>query len=163
VSREIIHLELTCTHCDHKGAVDGKALSDRLNEPLTYANIAELSGEFKYSACGSKAILINDDQCELLLDSSNTRLCQACEKPIIFPRLQSLPGTSLCHTCAEEGEQPELTSPYPTPPPELSKCPRCESPSIVRENSETEIYFIGCTSFPKRRWTEELSDDHLRR
>jgi len=158
MSREIIHLELTCTECGHKGLVDGDALSQRLNEPLTNANVAELNGEFKCSACGSKSIAVSDDQGVLLLDSNNVRFCQACELPIVFPRLKAVPNTSLCQSCAEEGEQPVHPSPYPTPPPELSTCPRCERPSVVRENSQDGNYFIGCTGFPKCQWTEELPE-----
>jgi len=161
MSRTIVQVQLTCTHCDHQGAVDGELLTQRLGEALTYSNIAGLSGEFKCGACGSKSIAVSDDQGILLLDPNNVRICQACALPIVFPRLQAVPNTSLCQSCAEEGEQPERPSPYPMPPPELSTCPRCESPSVVRENSQDGNYFIGCTGFPKCRWTEELPEDRV--
>jgi len=76
----MIHVQLTCTACDHHGSVDGEALSQRLGELLTYSNIAEFSGEFKCRTCGSMAVLVKDDQGVLLLDPSNTRSCQVCDQ-----------------------------------------------------------------------------------
>ncbi|TVS00216.1 MAG: hypothetical protein EA406_01395 [Rhodospirillales bacterium] len=75
---------------------------------------------------------------------------------MLLPRIQALPGTTLCQACAREGELPDKSPPYPTPPPTLSKCPRCGSATIVRENSQDGEYFIGCTDFPGCRWTAPL-------
>ena len=42
---------------------------------------------------------------------------------------------------------------HPQPPPDKARCPRCRRPTVVRENSDGSGYFLGCTGFPRCRWT----------
>lgn len=162
MTKSIQNLNLECFSCGHTGKVEAATLEKKLAEPPTYKNIAELWKFFSCSSCGAKIVSFSDQDNVLLFDPANMRKCMECELPILFPRIQLLPDTALCLACADEGEKPEKPSPYPTPPPELSKCTRCGSPSVVRENSKDGHYFIGCTAFPRCRWTQELPEGRIK-
>jgi hypothetical protein len=161
MSKQIGEIRLECNDCSHQGVVSSDLIKHRLGEPLSYSNIAELWPKFRCSRCGSRHVCVSDEDKGLLLDPENVRRCQDCGIAILLPRIQALPTAITCQVCAQEGEQPERPSPYPTPPPSLSICPRCKRPTVVRENMTDGNYFIGCTSFPKCRWTAELSTERF--
>lgn len=114
------------------------------------------------SDCRSKANFVYNEKDQLLFDLSNISLCSACETPIPIARLNAVPGTSVCTPCAQGGAQDaRIPPPHPSPPSELSKCPRCEkygrnSKTEMRQNGSDKSWFIGCTTFPRCRWTRNL-------
>jgi hypothetical protein len=69
-----------------------------------------------------------------------------------------VPGTHLCVKCAEEAERLPPQEPWPRPPPHLRRCPwpNCGKPTEIRENRTTGQRFVGCTGFPRCRWTTDL-------
>ena len=156
MSRLIKRLKLECKDCAHRAFADSEVIKRCLGEALSYNNIAEIFSKFSCSKCKGRRVRAFDDLDRLLIDSENIRRCQVCDLPILLLRIQTLPETAKCQTCADEGAQPRRPPPYPTPPPSLSVCPRCKRKTIVRENSVDNNYFIGCTGFPKCRWTADL-------
>jgi len=96
------------------------------------------------------------------IDPAAITACRACGRPIPLPRLEALPDTNVCTPCAEDGAKPPAPPPYPQPPAGMRNCPRCGNPTIVRQSSEDQGFFLGCTSFPKCRWTRPFDErtDH---
>lgn len=84
-------------------------------------------------------------------------LCDECGQEIPPDRLTKRPWTRYCERCALEVGGPDVPKPWPTPPKRQAVCPCCGSPTIVRENRADGSEFIGCTSFPRCRWTANLS------
>ena len=85
--------------------------------------------------------------------------CIACGRPIDAFHLADMPGALFCASC-EPGSKPgSHASPYPQPPPRLSTCPRCKYPTVVRQRSNDNAYFIGCSAYPKCHWTNPLPPD----
>jgi hypothetical protein len=97
---------------------------------------------------------IADDAGLILVDPASLTSCRACGFPIPLPRLGALPGTNVCGACAAEGAKPRPAPAYPQPPADRVKCPRCGKPTVVRQNSEDQGFFLGCTGFPTCRWTQ---------
>lgn len=163
MSRAIQEVRVECLGCGRRGTVVNEALERLLGEQLTYVNIAELWSKFRCTGCGSKRIRLSDESDRLLLDPVDARHCKICGTAILIPRMEVVPDTNTCSTCAREIRRPEPPPPYPVPPPEVSTCPRCRRPTIVRENSGDGTFFIGCIDFPRCRWTAELPEARCKR
>lgn len=159
VSKRIESTVLECVDCGNRRHVSAAILSERLGEPLSYSNVAELWPKFRCTQCGSRRNRLSDEDHKLLLDPDNLLRCQVCELAILLPRIQAIPSATMCQTCAEEDEKPSRPPPYPTPPPTLVTCRSCMQPTVVRENSQDGSLFVGCTAFPSCRWTAPLGDD----
>ena len=142
-----------CPGCDRQTTIDAAMLEVRLDRPFSMNSVGQLYGRLRCSGCGSREVRIGDAVGRALIDPAAITLCHACGCPIPLPRLEALPDTNLCMFCAEDGAKPPASPPYPQPPAEKRKCPRCGRPTIVRQNSEDQGFFLGCTSFPKCRWT----------
>jgi ssDNA-binding Zn-finger/Zn-ribbon topoisomerase 1 len=95
------------------------------------------------------------------MPNAGPRLCGYCNEPIPEARLKTLPHTRYCSAaCVEEAaEERESSTHWPSPPKDRSSCPRCGSPTIVRENPKDGSRFIGCTRFPSCFWSGELDGD----
>ena len=154
--RVLQYVDLACIDCGRAAQVSAEVLERQLDEPPTLVNIASAWPKFKCRACGSKRIRLSDESGRLLVDPDSHLKCGSCGLPIIRPRLEAMPQASVCQQCAENLATPELTPQHPSPPPELSKCLQCGNLTVVRENSEDGSYFIGCTGFPRCRWTASL-------
>ena len=146
----IVHLK--CREWPHSAVVDGGDLEARIHEALTMRTIPELFGLLRCANFGLKKIAISDERSRLLVDLENLTLCQVCGKPIPLPRLAALPQTRACAAHAEDAERP------PQPPPHLRRCPwpNCRKPTEVRENRTTGERYVGCTGYPRCRWTSDL-------
>jgi Topoisomerase DNA binding C4 zinc finger len=155
-------VHVACLACGHQAEVRGEILEARLGEPPTLANIAEIWPNFRCLECRGAQVTLSANG-RLLLDPRNVRRCKACGVPILLPRIQIVPRTTLCEACMEASAMPQRRERYPMPPPGLDKCPSCDHPTIVRENSEDGQYFIGCTQFPSCRWTTRLPTNRLTR
>ena len=146
-----------CSGCNHQATVEAETLESRLDRPLSIASVGSLYGRLRCSACGNKEIRIGDADGRALIDPAAITPCRACGCPIPLPRLEALPHTDLCVLCGEDEARHRPARPYPQPPAHKRKCPRCGSPTVVRQNSEDEEFFLGCTSFPKCRWTDSVA------
>jgi len=101
-------------------------------------------------------IFVNNDQ--MIYDKLLSSTCSSCEEFIPLQRLELVPGTSLCTECASLGEADiKRPPPYPSPPSEFATCPRCQSSTQMRQNGSDKSWFIGCTTYPKCRWTKDNS------
>ena len=147
-----------CPGCGRRAAIDAETLESRLDLPLSINSVGQLYGWLRCSGCGSREIRIGDTDGRALIDPDAITPCHACACPIPLPRLAALPDTNVCMPCAEDGVKPPAPPPYPQPPADKRKCPRCEAPTIVRQNSEDQAFFLGCTSFPKCRWTAPFDE-----
>lgn len=142
--------------CEHEKALNNADLHTHLGEEPTLKNINQIFDRLVCQKCRSKNVILLTVQGDLLLNGASLR-CLYCNNPILEPRRHALPETIVCALCAEGNERPTVAPPYPKPPTELTKCPRCGAPTIVRENRRAAGYFFGCTSFPHCRWTAEPS------
>jgi hypothetical protein len=145
-----------CADCRHETALKSADLYTYLGAPPNLKNINQIFKRLVCQECRSKNVRLLTVQGDLLLNSESLP-CRCCGNLILEPRRKALPETFLCTLCAEENERPAVPSPYPKPPLELTKCPRCGAPTVVRENSKSGSYFFGCTSFPRCRWRAEPS------
>ena len=124
--------------------------------------LAENLPKLQCRDCRSKANFVFNEREQLLFDLSNLSLCSSCEMPLSVARLNAVPGTSVCTLCAQEGADDARTPPpHPQPPSEFSKCPSCEkygrdSRTEMRQNGSDKSWFIGCSTYPKCRWTKNL-------
>jgi hypothetical protein len=158
MARTIHELFLECMKCGHTGSVSGQVLENKLGDTPTFDNITEIITNFVCAKCRSKQVRVFEADDRILFDPSDLRRCEACNNIILAPRIRTFPTTSLCHLCAQEKEKPYKDPGYPMPPPSLAKCPRCHRPSIVRQGSTNDEFFIGCTGFPSCRWTSALPE-----
>ena len=147
---------LNCSKCGRQGNLDGQLAESRLDEPLSMNTVGRLYKKLRCSGCGSREIRISDEAGRLLLDPASITPCRVCGCPIPLPRLDAMPGADMCVPCAAEGAKPPPVPRYPQPPADKQKCPRCGDPTIVRQNNEDRGFFLGCTGFPKCRWTQPL-------
>ncbi len=152
--RALKNIAVECPGCGRQATIDAEKVEFRLDLPLSMNSVGQLYGRLRCSGCGSREIRIGDADGRVLIDPAAITSCRACDCPIPLPRLEALPDTNICMVCAEDGAKPSAPPPYPQPPAEKRKCPRCGTPTIVRQNSEDHGFFLGCTSFPKCRWTE---------
>ncbi len=86
-------------------------------------------------------------------------LCSSCGEKIPEGRLKAVPGTRYCTVCAEEVGKGQVDAPWPKPPADKAICPYCYSPTVVRQNAKDMSFFLGCSAFPKCRWTAEWPVD----
>ena len=147
-----------CPGCGRQAIVDAEMLETRLDRPLTMNSVGHLFGRLRCSGCGGTEVRIRDAAGRALIDPTAITLCRACGCPIPLPRLEALPNANLCTSCAEDGAKPPAPPPYPQPPADRRKCPSCGGPTFVRQNSEDQGFFLGCTSFPRCRWTRPLDE-----
>ena len=130
-----------CPGCDRQATIDAAMLESRLDQPLSMNSVGQVYGRLRCSGCGSREVRIGDTAGRALIDPAAIALCHACGCPIPLPRLEALPDTNLCMFCAEDGVKPPASPPFPQPPADKRKCPRCGRPTIVRQNSEDQGFF----------------------
>ena len=83
--------------------------------------------------------------------SGVSRLCELCGKPIHADRIEALPNTTKCVECQNADEHRKDTDND-----DMGSCPRCGCPLVWRHGApagSTTKYFIGCSAFPKCRYT----------
>ena len=155
---------IECQSCGHSAELNRYAARYRLKHDLTHDILPALLNSLKCSRCGTRRPRIFDESNRPLPhDIQNTPSeplqilhCANCGQPIDRYRLADMPGALLCASCEPKPKLGAHAPPYPQPPPRLSKCPRCNYPTIVREHGNDGTYFIGCSSFPKCRWTSPV-------
>ncbi len=153
MSGEMAHLTVECAACGRRLEVGANKVEAKLDGELTAQNIVGLRGAFKCAACGSRFVRLYDAQGRLAFDPHHIKPCAACGEPIPLTRLSAAPEASLCFACQQDNEREPVAPPYPQPAPEMKTCPRCGSLSVVRQNGEDMGWFLGCSAFPKCRWT----------
>jgi DNA-directed RNA polymerase subunit RPC12/RpoP len=156
--KAISRLLLNCSNCGRQASLDGVSLESRLHVSLSISTVGQLYGKLRCTGCGSREIRISDEAGRLLVDPASLTLCRVCSCPIPLPRLKAMPGTDTCVPCAVEGAKPPPAPHYPQPPADKRQCPRCGSPTIVRQNNEDQGLFLGCTGFPKCRGPNASAD-----
>ena len=80
-----------------------------------------------------------------------SHLCKLCGKPIPADRIEALPDTTKCVECQNADEHRKDTDND-----DMGSCPRCGCPLVWRHGApagSTTKYFIGCSAFPKCRYT----------
>ena len=154
--RSLKSIVVECPECNHRATIEAEMLESRLDRPLSIASVGSLWGRMRCSGCGSKEIRVGDADGRALIDPAAITPCRMCNCPIPLPRLEALPHTDVCVLCGEVEVKDRPARPYPQPPARKRKCPRCGSPTIVRQNSEDHEFFLGCTSFPKCRWNDSV-------
>jgi ssDNA-binding Zn-finger/Zn-ribbon topoisomerase 1 len=157
MARQLDHITIECSTCGRRTKVDGADLGNRIDDELSFDTVGRIVKRLVCGSCRARSIKVYDDSARLLVDTANTPLCRVCGDPILLPRIRALPTTTLCGHCATEASVQTQPRPYPQPPAQRSKCPRCGRPTIVRENSKDADYFLGCTGFPTCRWTSPFN------
>lgn len=150
---------IECGECDHSAVLDEDRFAEMIGDDLSIKTVSKLFPRLRCSKCGSRTIFIKDERERVIIDPRDIVSCKSCGLPIPLPRLAAMPGTNICPSCAIEGVKPQPQAAYPQPPDDMRECPRCGLPTVVRQNEEDRNYFIGCTGFPKCRWTCPLDVD----
>lgn len=158
--RSLEGIVVECAECNHRVTIEAEVLESRLDRPLSMASVGSLWGRMRCGRCGTREIRISDAAGRALIDPAAITPCRTCGCPIPLPRLEALPDTDVCVLCREEEGNHLPAPPHPQPPANERKCPRCGSPTVVRQNSDNHEFFLGCTSFPKCRWTRSMDDRH---
>ena len=157
------NIHIQCQSCGHAAELGHSDARRTLNRELTHENVPALFGALKCTRCGQRRPRILDEHREFLYGPTPTPAiapppaaarpealqCIACGRVIDAFHLADKPGALLCASC-EPGSNPP---PYPQPPPHLATCPRCRSTTVFRQNSTDGDFFIGCSTYPKCRWT----------
>ena len=79
---------------------------------------------------------------------SRPGFCDLCGKAIERGRLDVIPDTNLCSTCAR-------ADPSDDEDPKQDKCPRCGGVLVMRTPREgLTKYFRGCSNYPRCRYTD---------
>lgn len=151
---ESVHL--TCSECGRQASLDATLLESQHELSLSVHTVGRLYRKLRCKNCGSKRVRIEDEVHQTLVDPDKLVLCQACDEPIPMPRLKVMPEAKFCVPCAQDKAKPPPVPPWPQPPANKRQCPRCGSRTEVRQNTGDESYFLGCTSFPKCRWTQDF-------
>ena len=154
--RTFVKLSIECGHCGHAAELERSAAEKHLCRELTISAVSELFALLKCSRCGQRKARLFDDKGQLLIDHADLTPCENCGRPIPKPRLAALPDSLLCTSCADEKSTPARPPPYPQPPQKSKSCPRCGSPTIVRERKEDLVFFIGCSSYPNCSWRSAM-------
>ena len=139
-----------CMVCGHCASMDRKLLEDRFRKALTHQYWQEIAQRFICSICLSKKVTVHDEQGRFF---AAIRYCHRCGTTIPSARLDAVPDTQLCVDCVKDIEERHPRSHWPQPPAHLKLCPRCKNPTIVRQNSDTGEFFVGCTRFPRCFWS----------
>ena len=156
MARQLKNIRLECVNCGHVAVAEAEKLEEFLGEALTFNTVSTTYKYFRCTECDKSSARMFDDTNRLLIDPESIAPCHVCHSPIIAPRLEVQPETNACAACAKEGAKPPVDPPCPQPPASQKNCPRCGNQTIVRQNSQDLYYFLGCTSFPKCRWTNNL-------
>ena len=166
-------VRVECLSCGRNVVVDGSGLAEKLSyDKLSLKNIVDAVPLLKCDKCAERSVRVFDNRERLLFDADNPVTCAKCEAHIPLPRLSARPNTTMCIECTEKGELEPVAPPYSEPhqkalelkpayfkpPAELSVCPRCNAPGVVRHNSHSGARFVGCSTFPDCRWTASLPD-----
>ena len=155
---------IECESCSHSAELDLSAARRTLKRDLTHEIIPTLFNAFKCSSCGARKPRILDKY-RLPLYHRTPRLaqpahqilhCIVCGRPIDAFHLAEMPGALFCATCEPGSKAGTHAPPYPQPPARLSTCARCKRATIVRQRSNDNAYFIGCSTYPKCLWTSPL-------
>ena len=159
---------LKCKDCSNEKYFEYEFLNsiNKDDRDLDFSNFNQILYRFKCSMCQTKNLTIQDCNRDLIFDTQNSVSCRSCDLPIPFPRLHLVPGTQVCTTCKNLGTalQKNVGTIFPEVPREIrGKCPQCDKKFktglvVVYQNSKTKTFFLGCSIFPKCKWS---SDDYF--
>lgn len=161
--KNLRQLKFNCNKCHYGGELSHTFLQGKLGtgEKLSLINLNTLLHFFICSKCRTRDFTLSDSENQLLFDTSRNVLCDGCNLPIPFPRLNAQPGTRICIQCKGSSEDISKTTGtvFPQVPAGLrGKCPDCSKTSasgivVVYQNSTDKSFFLGCSAFPKCRWS----------
>ena len=165
-------ITLECNECKNSSLINYETFASKLpnSEKVNFKNLNQLIDFFVCKACNKKNFVIFDHHKEIIFDLSNIISCEECENPIPIPRINANPNKRICIICAEidEGDRhkPDQGTKTPKIPLEAPKfCPSCEkygrkSIIVIYQNRKDKNFFLGCSKFPKCRWsTNKYYDD----
>ena len=161
------HVKIQCNSCNHESKVDYKKLNSiyinkRFDGDLRLADLNKLLPYFKCSVCNSKSLGVLSKEGDLIFDTNYSRRCQSCN--IYLPL--NMNEYNKCIECRNDEETQEIKGPqFPTVPAGYGDgCPRCKKNGqkgqvVVYQNASTKGFFLGCSRFPKCRWSENPDQD----
>jgi hypothetical protein len=145
-------VQLKCLACGHAGDLDARRFRELRGEDFDMRSLTEYYDELVCSHCRSKRVRVESRSGKALLDPDTVVECMRCGLPIPLARLDAQPGVNTCVACAEDAVRP-YTEAWPQPPNAFRKCPRCKSPTEVRQNTVDQSFFLGCKTWPRCPWT----------
>ncbi len=147
-------IKLDCP-CGESATLNESQLAGFLEDELSVRQVMMLAERFRCYRCGERGEqLIHDDKERLLYDPERVRYCTGCGEIIPYARIQAFPESKLCTACITSGSGPQAAEPYPQPDAEDSICPRCGEPTAMYQNKRFKNWFVGCSTFPKCRWSK---------
>lgn len=155
--QSLSEVTIQCLSCGHSSVMDAKQFKEIAGE-LSIESLACCVQDFKCTNCQQKLVKITSPSNTLLFDGANLSFCSECGTVISAARISAVPNTTRCMECQNNDEKPKRTPLYPQVPVHQRLCPRCNSRTEVRQNREDLNYFIGCSAYPKCRFTVELRE-----
>ena len=149
------YVTLRCELCEHEARFIDSDFLARFDEPMTLSNVWRAAEKSRCSKCNGRRIVVVDSNSREIFRRSSLKRCSVCSQPIPMLRLKSLPGASVCLDCSAKPKS-SPPPPHANPPKGKSKCPRCKAPTIINLRNEDMAPFIGCTNFPRCRWTASI-------
>ena len=161
------YIKIQCNSCDHESKVDYEKLNSiytnkRFDEDLRLLDICKILPYFKCSVCNSKSLGVLKKEGDLIFDTDYSRRCQSCN--IHLPL--NMNEYNKCIECRHDEEIQDSKGPeFPlVPAGHGGGCPRCKKNNkkgivVVYQNSLTKEFFLGCSRFPKCRWSENPDQD----
>lgn len=166
MGRHLTSVLLRCVDCPREAVLTNDVFKDVTHEALEYASVANVWPRMHCKVCKSHRVAVFGEDHRLLIHPDLGRACEKCDKPILLPRLQAVPDARTCASCAADREydNKKRDAYVPQPPQRLAKCPcAVHAPTVVRKNSKTGNLFVGCSEYPRCRWTARLTMEEAQR
>ena len=143
------NVKLVCGGCKSEAILDIEKFRKNTNK-FSKLELSEMYHRLVCSKCDKKEPDLYYDG-KIVIESKNLKYCVVCNFPIIKDRLDAFPETNMCSAkCVELQEEVsnKIAEAWPQPPDDKKICNKCGNPTVVRMNSKTGEFFIGCSQFP---------------
>ena len=150
---------LLCKNCSHERELDIeliRLISNRIQidvSSIFLSTIIENLQLFKCRKCNSKNIILSTSSGKFVEEGFKCNRCLNCDEQIPISRLSINLNAEYCVDCQNLLEQGELDK--STSSVEKEYCKRCGAEMVWRFRSRggTGVYFLGCSRYPKCRYT----------
>ena len=152
---------LECLECGHSVIRERSyllGLVGDIKDPKI-SNLNSVMMRFKCSKCLGRLVRLKSGL-TVYFDSSRIISCVSCKLPIPIPRIELVSNASTCADCAEEANESIAKGTlFPNVPIGMrGKCPTCEKKAakgivVVYQNAKDKEFFLGCSGFPRCRWS----------
>ena len=145
----MINVKLVCVGCKWEKISDIEKFRENTNK-FSILELSKIYHRFICSKCDKREPEVYYEE-KIVFESRNLKYCVVCNFPITKDRLDAFSETNMCSAkCVELQEEvsKKYAEAWPQPPDDKKICKKCGNHTVVRMNSKTGEYFIGCSQFP---------------